>query len=163
MQIVLPFTTGQWHMSGHETVWLYIIVCHVVTYHDTVLNCTIWHNKKCHDIMRGDQQSSENSKILLSIVCDVWADVCSCVTHSVQCRLLHCEWCVGALLTVSGWTDERGSSTERALWPVACSLYNSLHFQGQMTAKYLCLPLSVTHHCEIKRKRQLQKQSDTIT
>lgn len=52
-----------------------------------------------------------------------------------RCSVNDALVCVGALSTVSGRSDERGSCTERALLPVACSLYNSLHSQGQTTAK----------------------------
>lgn len=86
--------------------------------------------------MRGEHQYYKGEQF--GVLCGagqmfaaVWLTVLSADCCSVNDVLV----CVGTLSTVSGWSDECGSCTERALWPVARSLYNSLHFQGQMTAK----------------------------
>lgn len=119
-----------WHnVSGCDTVWQDLKVCHVVTCHnvaithiavwpyaacdDTVLNSTIWHDKKkrCHNIVWGDPVKLSTTSVW-SVVCDARTDVCNAVTTRVECRLLWCEQCVGVCwgvidsLWVEWWARE---------------------------------------------------------
>lgn len=141
-----------WNDIWHKITWQNITSHDGIT-HDMALNDTTWHNMIWSDMTEHLRSTNHEGMTWCSIMWDeqqynkgeqfgvlcgvgqmfaaVWLTVLSADCCSVNDVLV----CVGTLSTVSGWSDECGSCTERALWPVARSLYNSLHFQGQMTAK----------------------------
>lgn len=93
-----------------------------------ILSVVTWSHKGTNHTI------SEYSVVRGVGVGQMFAAVHLTVLSADRCSVNDVLVCVGTLSTVSGWSDECGSCTERALWPVACSLYNSLHFQGQTTA-----------------------------